>query len=76
MTVIDQRGKKLDTCFGELVIGDVFQGTDDRVHIKVDCDHAIAYHDDLYGGVWMFVPYDYEALIIPLKATLTIERGE
>jgi hypothetical protein len=76
MTVIDKRGKKLDTCFGELVIGDAFQGTDDRIYIKVECEHAIRYHEESYGGIWMYVPYDYAELVIPLKATLTIERGE
>ena len=76
MTVIDKRGKKLDTCFGELVIGDAFQGTDDRIYLKVGYEHAIRYNDSLNVETWSFVPYDYAELIIPLKATLTIERGE
>ena len=76
MTVIDKRGKLLDTCFGELSIGDAFQGTDDRMYIKVGNEHAIRYHDDIDGGTWAFVAYDYAELIIPLKATLVIERCE
>ena len=74
MTVIDKRGKLLDTCFGELSIGDAFQGTDDRMYIKVGNEHAIKYHDDVDGGTWDFVAYDYAELIIPLKATLVVER--
>lgn len=74
MTVIDKRGKLLDTCFGELSIGDAFQGTDDRMYIKVGNEHAIRYHDGIDGGTWTFVAYDYAELIIPLKATLIVER--
>jgi hypothetical protein len=76
MTVIDKRGKLLDTCFGELSIGDVFQGTDDRMYIKVGNEHAIRYHDNIDGGTWAFVAYDYAELIIPLKATLVVERRD
>lgn len=76
MTVIDKRGKLLDTCFGELAIGEVFQGTDDRMYIKANLDHAMRYHDDIDGGVWVYVAYDYAELIIPLKATLTVERSD
>ena len=76
MKVIDKRGKLLDTCFGELSIGNVFQGTDDKMYIKVGNEHAIRYHDDIDGGRWAFVAYDYAELIIPLKATLTVERSD
>lgn len=74
MKVIDKRGKPLNTCFGELSIGDVFQGTDDRMYIKVGNEHAIRYHDDIDGGMWAYIAYGYAELIIPLKATLTVER--
>lgn len=76
MKVIDKRGKLLDTCFGELSIGDVFQGMDDRMYIKVGNEHALRYHDDMDGGMWAFVAYDYAELIILLKATLTVERKD
>lgn len=76
MTVIDKRGKILDTCFGELKIGDAFQGIDDRIYLKVDEEHVIRYREGCDGGIWVFMPYDYAELIIPLKATLTVERGE
>jgi hypothetical protein len=76
MTVIDKRGKKLDTCFGDLSLGDVFQGIDDNIYLKTTCESALLYRDYLDDGVWEEVDYDYAELIIPLKATLTIERGE
>lgn len=76
MKVNDKRGKLLDVCFGDLSLGDVFQGTDDRIYIKVGNEHAIRYHDDMDNGMWVFVAYKYAEPIIPLKATLTIEREE
>ena len=74
MKVIDKRGKPLDVRFGDLSLGDVFQGTDDRMYIKVSNEHALRYHDDMDGGMWAFLAYDYAELVIPLKATLTVER--
>jgi hypothetical protein len=76
MTVIDKRGKKLDTCFGDLSLGDVFQGIDDDIYLKATYESALLYRDHLGDAVWKEVDYDYAELIIPLKATLTVERGE
>jgi hypothetical protein len=75
MTVIDKRGKPLTVTFGDLGIGDVFQDNEDRICIKVNHAYAIA----LYQGSvneWQNIRCDFDELIIPLKATLTIERGE
>jgi hypothetical protein len=76
MTVIDKRGKELDTCFGDLNVGDVFQGTDDHIYLKTSCETALMYKEGYEYSGWVERDYDYAELIIPLKATLTIERGE
>lgn len=73
MQVIDKRGKPLDTCFDELSLGDVFQGTNDRIYIKASSEHALGHADN---GTWVYVPYDNDELVIPLKATLTVERRD
>lgn len=78
MTVIDKRGTPLTVTFGELKIGDVFQNTKDRVCIKVSPSYAIVLYDtcEYYEAEWQNEQFDCSELIIPLKATLTIERGE
>jgi hypothetical protein len=78
MTVIDKRGTPLTVTFGELKIGDVFQNTRDRVCIKVSDTYAIVLYDtcEYYEAEWQRERIDIDELIIPLKATLTIERGE
>lgn len=75
MTIIDKRGVPLTVTFGDLSIGDAFQDNEDRVCIKVSHAYAIT----LYQGSvneWRNVRFDFDELIIPLKATLTVERGE
>ena len=72
MQVIDRRGRKLTTTFGDLAIGDAFQDTDDDINIKVAIGRAM-YWD---GGQWIDRCVDDNSLIIPLEVTYTFEREE
>ena len=78
MTVIDKRGTPLTVTFGDLKVGDVFQNNTDRVCIKVSQAYAIVLYGtcEYYETEWQSERFDVDELIIPLKATLTIERGE
>lgn len=78
MKIIDKRAIPLTVTFRELKIGDTFQNTKDRVCIKVGVVHAIVLYDtcEYYEAEWQRERFDLDELIIPLKATLTIERGE
>ena len=73
MQVIDRRGKKLTTTFGDLDIGAAFQDDDGDICIKTDVG---AYMYWQYNE-WV-AKYDIDAdeLIIPLEVTYTIEREE
>jgi hypothetical protein len=71
MQVIDRRGQKLTTTFGDLAIGEAFQDNDGDMCIKTDIG-AYMYYDH-----YEWIPkYDLDAdeLIIPLEITYTIER--
>ena len=72
MQVIDRRGQKLTTTFGELAIGEAFQDEDSDINIKVGLGCAI-YWD---GGQWIDRHIDDDALIIPLEVTYTFESEE
>jgi hypothetical protein len=78
MTVIDKRGTPLTVTFGDLKVGDIFQSNTDRVCIKVSSLYAIVLYNtcEYYEAEWQNERFDCNELIIPLKATLTIERGE
>ena len=73
MQVIDRRGQKLTTTFGDLEIGAAFQDEDGDICIKTD----IGAHMYWAHGEWI-AKYDIGAdeLIIPLEVTYTIERED
>ena len=73
MQVIDRRGQKLTTTFGELAIGEAFRDNDGDICIKTDFS-AYMYYDH---GEWI-PKYDLDSdnLIIPLEITYTFEREE
>ena len=73
MQVIDRRGQKLTTTFGDLAIGEAFQDNDGDMCIKTDVGSYMFYH----YGAW--IPANNVAedeLIIPLDVTYTIERED
>ena len=72
-TVIDKLGIPLNTTFGELENMDFFQDTDNNICVKVGWDRKLIWH----GSGWIHCTHiDIGELVIPLKATITLERGE
>ena len=75
MTVIDKRGIPLTHTFDELVIGECFQDTNDKLCMKIGFDRKMVYNEE--GCVWQpSVCLERDQLIIPLKTTITIERED
>ena len=71
--VIDKLGIPLTHTFGELENMDFFQDTDNNICVKVSWDRKLIW----YGSGWIHCTHiDNDELVIPLKATLTLERGE
>jgi hypothetical protein len=70
MQVIDRRGQKLTTTFGDLALGEAFTDTDGDINIKVGLGCTM-YWD---GGQWIDRHIDDDLLIIPLEVTYTFER--
>lgn len=71
MQVIDKRGLKLTTAFGDLNIGDAFQDNDGDMCIKTDIGAYMYYS----SGKWLPIyNVDTNEYIIPLDVTYTIER--
>ena len=71
MQVIDRRGQKLTTTFGDLAIGEAFQDNDGDMCIKTDIGAYMFYH---YGDWIAANDLGEDDLIIPLEVTYTIER--
>lgn len=72
-TVIDKLGTPLNTTFGELENMDFFQDTDNNICVKVGWDRKLIWH----GGGWTHCTHVVIGeLVIPLRATITLERGE
>lgn len=69
--IIDKRGKPLTVTFGDLKVGDFFQNEADCICMKTDLDKAFNWTTGFINTGW-----DPDDLIIPLKATITIERGD
>lgn len=71
--LIDKRATKLNTTFENLENGDFFEDTTTSdIAIKTGACTALYYG----GGSWIPYHADKEELVVPLKATITIEREE
>ena len=71
--VIDKLGRPLTHTFGELENMDFFQDTDNNICVKIGWDRKLIWH----GGGWIHTTHiGDDELVIPLKATITLERGE
>lgn len=68
----DRRGIPLTTTFGDLKIGDVFQDEDGDICIKTSSNSMMWTAE---GDHWNHALFDVDELIIPLRATITVERG-
>ena len=70
-TIIDKRGTPLSHTFGELNYMDFFQDTKDNLCVKIDWDRKLVY----YNGDWLVsIHIESCELVIPLKASITLER--
>lgn len=70
--LIDKRATKLDTTFEDLENGDFFEdATTGDISIKTGACTALYYGD----GSWIPYHVNKEELVVPLKATITIERN-
>ena len=71
--IIDKRGRPLTHKFHDLENMDFFQDTDNNLCVKVGWDRKLIYH----SGGWIHCPnIEVDELVIPFKASITIERGE
>lgn len=71
MELVDKRGTALTTTFDDLVIGDCYQDEEDNICIKIGYERCLYLNAQ---GDWDTAAERRDELIIPLKATLTIER--
>ena len=71
MKLIDKRETKQTIPFDNLNIGDCYQDKDGYICIKTGFDRCM-YLDD--SGGWSTTSESRDAAIIPLKATITVER--
>lgn len=73
-TVIDKRYKVLDTTFADLNIGECYQDCNtNRLCMKTDWEAAIEYYE--FDQEWKSILVDdVDMLVIPLTATLTVDR--
>ena len=72
MELIDKRGIPLTTKFEDLLIGDCYQDEVGSICIKTGYDRCIYYATEMSG--WRPGTENLDELIIPLKATITVER--
>ena len=72
MTLIDKTGEPINTKFKDLDIGEAYIDEDGDTNIKTDICSSI-YHTRDY---WTPRSVDPEEIVIPLKATITVERKE
>lgn len=72
-TVIDKLGIPLTITFNDLENMDFFQDTDNNICVKIGWDRKLIWH----SGGWTHCPHvERDELVIPLKATITLEQGE
>ena len=73
-TVIDKRYKVLDTTFADLNIGECYQDCNtNRLCMKTNWGNAIEYYE--FDQEWKpILVEDVDMLVIPLTATLTVDR--
>ena len=69
--LIDKRGKPLTVTFGDLKVGDFFQNENDYICMKIDSNKVLNWTTGFINTGW-----NADDLLIPLKATITIERGD
>ena len=72
-TVIDKIGIPLQITFNDLENMDFFQDTDNNVCVKIGWDRKLIWHS---GGWTHCINVARDELVIPLKATITLEQGE
>ena len=72
MELIDKRGTPLTITFDDLHIGDCYQDEGDNICIKTSRDRCMFF--DTKEGQWHSIGESLNTLIIPLKATITVER--
>ena len=72
-TLIDKRGIPLTVTFGDLNIGDYYQDALNNLCLKTSENSCIYYEE--YSQTWIHNFESEKELIIPLKATVTIERA-
>ena len=70
MTLIDKTGEPINTKFKDLDIGEAYIDEDGDTNIKTDIGSSI-YHAYDY---WTPRSADPEEAVIPLKATIIVER--
>lgn len=71
MELVDKRGTALTTTFDDLVIGDCYQDEEGNICIKIGYERCLYINAN---GDWDTALERSDELIIPLKATLTVER--
>ena len=72
MTNLIDKRVELNTTFGDLKNGDFFEDGGEAIYIKTGEHTAMIYN----GIAWVPTYYvDTDWFAIPLKATITIERG-
>ena len=73
ITVIDKRAIPLTHTFDELVIGECYQDTNNKLCMKIGHNSKMFYNEE--ERTWQpSICLDRDELIIPLKTTITIER--
>ena len=70
-TVIDKLGIPLTLTFGELEDIDFFQDTRDQLCVKIGKDRKLIWQGEHWAHT---AKVDKDELVIPLKATITLER--
>ena len=82
--IIDNRVEKSNYTFSSLIVGDFFQGDngmgyafDDTICMKTSDDSAVRFlsSGDVDNEYWGDSNHLY-SIVYPLKATITVERGE
>lgn len=74
MKLVDRRGIPLSTTFNDLLIGDCYQDDEGNICIKTSRDRCMYYDAD--ECEWRTVGEDLDTPIIPLQATIIVERSE
>lgn len=72
-TVIDKRGIPLTVTFSDLKVGDYYQDELGNLCLKTSENSCIYYEE--YSQTWIYNSESAKVFVIPLKATVTIERA-